>query len=391
MALTQPSHRCLQGGQTSFMMGNLRQIVAHQPEAAGKHLRVPGHDDLPGRHPPQLPEARFGRAPVMCGEHSHCRIEALVCKRQSFGHALNHRRRTFRSLADHRRRRFQRHKINTIRFVGATARPHVQHAARVSQRRMDLSGPAGLCATVHRIPRADVVIDRFDLITHNRPNYARIQYATRTGKEQGNRVKLYDYTDAPNPRRVRIFAAEKKLDLDYVQVDMRAGEHRTETFLEKNPSGKIPVLELDDGTCIAESVAICRYLEGICPEPNLFGSDALELALIETHHRRLELVLFNQIGVSWVNGPIVTKLMGNTPNEAAKKASDAVVRSFYKRLNEELGERSYMGGDRFTIADITALCAIDFASALVALKPDDSLENLWRWHATVSERPSATA
>ena len=204
-------------------------------------------------------------------------------------------------------------------------------------------------------------------------------------------MKLYDYEGAPNPRRVRIFAAEKGLALESVQVDIRAGEQRYAAFLEKNPSGKIPVLELDDGTCIGESVAICRYLEGIQPEPILFGEGPLEAALVEMHHRRLELVLFSQIGVSWVNGPIVTRMSGAEPNVRAKEASDAAVRAYYRRMDEELGERPFIAGERFTIADITAMVAIDFAGSLVGLKPEESLETLWRWHQAVSARPSAAA
>lgn len=204
-------------------------------------------------------------------------------------------------------------------------------------------------------------------------------------------MKLYDYEGAPNPRRVRMFAAEKGMALESVQVDIRAGEQRSPAFLEKNPSGKIPVLELDDGTCIGESVAICRYLEGMQPEPNLFGADPLELALIDMHHRRLELVLFSQIGVSWVNGPIVTKMAGTEPNVRAREQSDATVRAYYRRMNSELRARSFIAADRFTVADITAVVAIDFATQLVELKPDDELETLWRWHETVSARPSAAA
>ena len=93
-------------------------------------------------------------------------------------------------------------------------------------------------------------------------------------------MKLYSFPSAPNPRRVIIFAAEKNLNLDIVNVDLRGGETKTPEFLGKNPSGKIPVLELDDGTCISETVAICRYLESLAPEPNLFGHDPLELSLI---------------------------------------------------------------------------------------------------------------
>ena len=94
-------------------------------------------------------------------------------------------------------------------------------------------------------------------------------------------MKLYDFPGAPNPRRAKIFAAEKGIDLELVRCDLSQREHKSPEFLKKNPSGKIPVLELDDGRCIAESVAISRYLEAICPEPNLFGHDAFELGHIE--------------------------------------------------------------------------------------------------------------
>ena len=118
-------------------------------------------------------------------------------------------------------------------------------------------------------------------------------------------MKLYSFPSAPNPRRVLIFAAEKQLQIEVVNIDLRGGETKRPEFLQKNPSGKIPVLELADGTCIAETVAICRYLESLAPEPNLFGRDALEIALIEAYHRHIEFELHTNIGAAWVNGPTV--------------------------------------------------------------------------------------
>ena len=120
-------------------------------------------------------------------------------------------------------------------------------------------------------------------------------------------MKLYDYPGAPNPRRVRVVAAEKGIALEHVTVDMGKREHKAPQFIQKNPSGKIPVLELEDGTCIGESIAICRYLEALYPEPNLFGENSLDIAKIEMTHRQIELELMSQIGVSWVNGPVVAK------------------------------------------------------------------------------------
>lgn len=206
-------------------------------------------------------------------------------------------------------------------------------------------------------------------------------------------MKLYDSTGAPNPRRVRVFLAEKGIAVPLVQVDMRSGEHKTAEFLKKHPSGKIPVLELDDGACIGESVAICRYFEAVQPEPNLFGRTPVELGTIEMYNRILEFELLSQVGTSWVNGPVVAKLAAGRFRQIpeAKAQSDAAVERFYARLDRELGEREYMAGDRYTIADITGLCVIDFAASLVGLKPDTGLANLWRWHAAVSARPSAAA
>ena len=206
-------------------------------------------------------------------------------------------------------------------------------------------------------------------------------------------MKLYDVTAAPNPRRVRIFIAEKGIEVPMQQVDMRGGEQRTPAYLRMNPSGKIPVLETDEGEYIAESVAICRYLEALHPEPNLFGTTPTELGQIEMNNRFLELELWNPIGVSWVNGPVVAQIAAGRfkQNQQAKETGDKNTHRFYQRLNEELSSRSYMAGSRFTVADITALTAIDFATELVGLKPEENLQNLWEWHQRVSARPSAKA
>ncbi|MGK0337174.1 MAG: glutathione S-transferase [Candidatus Azotimanducaceae bacterium] len=204
-------------------------------------------------------------------------------------------------------------------------------------------------------------------------------------------MKLYDYMGAPNPRRVKIFAAEKSIELELVNCDMSKRQHKTPEFLLKNPSGKIPVLELDDGRFIAESVAICRYLEAIQPEPNLFGRDAYELGHIEACNRQLELEFWTQIGTSWRHGPVVAKMNLLKQIPAAKEASDVAVHAYYQRLDEQFAVDEYAAGGRYTIADITLLSAVDFASTLVRLPPDEALLNLKRWHKQVSARPSASA
>ena len=202
-------------------------------------------------------------------------------------------------------------------------------------------------------------------------------------------MKLYDYPGAPNPRRVKIFANEKNISLELINCDMAKREHKTPEFLKKNPSGKIPVLELEDGRCISESIPICRYLESLVPEPNLFGKDPFEIAYIESRNRHIELELWTQIGISWVNGPIVGSMGLFEQIPDAKKASDKNVRAYYKRLNRELGASEYIAGERFTVADITLLSAIDFASSMVDLKPDNELNNLYNWHKNVTSRPSS--
>jgi glutathione S-transferase len=202
------------------------------------------------------------------------------------------------------------------------------------------------------------------------------------------KMKLYDFPKAPNPRRVKIFAHEKDIELELINCDMGKREHKTPEFLTKNPSGKIPVLELENGECISESVAICRYLELIKPEPNLFGKDAYEIAYVESRNRHIEFELWTQIGISWVNGPIVGSLgiFDQIPN--AKTASDKNVRSYYQRLDKEFSSSDFVAGERFTIADISLVSAIDFASEMVDLKPNEGLKNLYKWHNEVSSRPS---
>jgi len=205
-------------------------------------------------------------------------------------------------------------------------------------------------------------------------------------------MKLYDVTAAPNPRRVRVFLAEKGIDVPMVQVDMAKGEHKTPAFLAMNPSGKVPVLELDDGTCIAESVAICRYFEAEHPQPALFGTTPVEIGRIDMANRQLELELLTAVGQAWVNGPVVARMLPDREQiPAAKAQGERAARSFYRRLDALLADQEYMAGAAFSIADVTALCVIDFAAQLVDLEPDHAHANLWRWHAAVSARPSAAA
>ena len=206
----------------------------------------------------------------------------------------------------------------------------------------------------------------------------------------GNAMKLYNHALAPNPRRVRIFAAEKGIELTLQDVDILAGQSRTPEFLAKNPSGGVPVLELDDGSCVAESVAICRYLEGLHPEPNLFGRDLREQAQIEMWNRRMELELFATIGRTVQNtSSIFQGRYKQFPDYGETQRGIAHQR--LERMDRELSGHQFVAGDRFTIADITALVAIDIGGRLADIKIAPELSNLTRWHKAVSSRPSAKA
>ena len=201
---------------------------------------------------------------------------------------------------------------------------------------------------------------------------------------------LYDYPGGPNPRRVRIFLAEKGISVPMETVDILKRRNRQPDFLEKNPTGGIPILELDDGTCISESVAICRYFEELHPEPPLFGTGAKERAIIEMWLRRVELNLMVPIGMVWVHGhPLTAKLIRQIPEAAAQNRVRTAMG--YKLLNDQLAENEFIAGDAYSVVDAVALATYDFGAGLVGVPPEDGLTHLARWHAAVSARPSATA
>jgi glutathione S-transferase len=202
-------------------------------------------------------------------------------------------------------------------------------------------------------------------------------------------MKLYDSAMAPNPRRVRIFLAEKGVTVPVVPVDIGKAENRQPAFLAKNPMGGLPVLELDDGTCIAESVAICRYFEETHPKPPLMGTDAKDKALVEMWQRRMELELFRNVTGCFQNTHAFFK--GRLPQvpeygEVCREAG----RKRLAWLDGELAGRPFVAGERYTIADITALCALDFGRVVdIRIAPEQ--KNLQRWYDAVSSRPSAKA
>jgi len=205
-------------------------------------------------------------------------------------------------------------------------------------------------------------------------------------------MRLFTLPQAPNPRRVHIFLAEKGVEVPCEMVDVMRGESRTPEFLEKrNPLGGIPVLELDDGSHIAESVAICRYFEELHPEPPLFGKGPEETARIEMWSRRVELKGMQAVGQVWIHGSPLTRRAN--PNQIAEAAelNRKLAHRFYDFLDASLAKTPCIAGDSFTIADILALTVIDFAARLVELPYDAGLSNLAAWHARVNERPSVRA
>jgi glutathione S-transferase len=202
-------------------------------------------------------------------------------------------------------------------------------------------------------------------------------------------MKLYGAAmPAPNPRRVRMFLAEKGVELPEIRIDLRAREHKSPQVLARNSAGQVPYLELDDGEVIAETVSICRYFEELHPSPPLFGKTPLERAKVDMWVRRIEFQLGRPIAMFWVHahpltaGPHQHKDFG----ESNRPHTEAAMRW----LDRELEGRDYIAGDDFTVADIVALSTIDFA-AFIGLGLPDDCARLSAWHGRVSARPSAAA
>ena len=203
-------------------------------------------------------------------------------------------------------------------------------------------------------------------------------------------MKLYDSGRAPNPRRTRIFLAEKGISVPTEQVDMMKMEHKTSEYAAINPLQRMPALVLDDGTVITESIAICRYFEAMQPEPPLFGVGAKDIALVEMWNRRCEInFLANVANVFRHLHPAMKELEVPQVTEWGE-ANKPRVAWFLDLLDRELATREFIAGPRFTVADITALVAYDFMKPS-KLPVADNLANVKRWHAAVSARPSAQA
>jgi glutathione S-transferase len=203
-------------------------------------------------------------------------------------------------------------------------------------------------------------------------------------------MKLYDAGRAPNPRRVRVFLAEKGVTVPIVSIDLARLEHKAPAYVAVNPLQRTPALELDDGTVISESIAICRYFEELHPRPPLFGTGALERARVEMWQRRLEFGLLGTVAAVFRHlHPAMAEM--EVPQVAAwGETNKPRVIEFLRFLDGELADRRFIAGDRFSIADITGLVGLDFMKPAKLSLPDE-LANVRRWHAELAARPSAQA
>jgi glutathione S-transferase len=203
-------------------------------------------------------------------------------------------------------------------------------------------------------------------------------------------MKILQTRGAPNPRRVRIFLAEKGIEVPFEEHDLMKGELKTPEFMQINRFQRVPVLLLDDGTAISETMAICRYFDETKPKPALFGTAPLERAMVEMWNRRMELgLLFCVAQVFRHLHPAMAHL--EVPQVAAwGEANKPRTLEILQYLDEELGKRRYVAGTDYSVADITALVAIDFMKPARMQRPEE-MKNLARWHAEVSGRPSAKA
>lgn len=203
-------------------------------------------------------------------------------------------------------------------------------------------------------------------------------------------MKIIESSRAPNPRRVRIFLAEKGVSVPMEQIEIANLDHKKPEFRQFNPMKQVPVLILDSGEAISETVAICRYLERLHPEPSLFGRSAVEEARVEMWNRRAELALFFPIAQVFRHLHPAMSALEIPQVTAWAEANRPRVYETLQLLDEELGARAFIAGDDYSIADITALVAIDFMKPAKLARPAE-LTNLSRWYDEVSARNSAAA
>lgn len=203
-------------------------------------------------------------------------------------------------------------------------------------------------------------------------------------------MKLYDGGKAPNPRRVRIFLAEKGIEIPLHPVDMGTLGHRSDEVTSRNPLQRLPMLELDDGTIITESIAICRYFEELHPNPPLMGKTALEKATIEMWQRRMELNLLLMVANVFRHAhPAMAQWEVPQIAELSETSRPKAIK-FMTLVNDELATRPFIAGDEFSIADITGMIALDFCKPARIEIPQE-LDNLQKWYGEISARASANA
>lgn len=203
-------------------------------------------------------------------------------------------------------------------------------------------------------------------------------------------MKILETRQAPNPRRVRIFLAEKGIQVPFEEFDLMKGALKTAEFTRLNPLQRVPVLIFDDGTCLSETVAICRYFEETNPEPALFGQGAIGRATVEMWNRRMELGLLMHVAQAFRHThPAMAHLEVPQVKEWGEANKPKAV-ELLKILDEQLERSKYVAGDSYSIADITALVAVDFMR-LARIERPAELNSLARWHAEMSARPSAKA
>ena len=201
-------------------------------------------------------------------------------------------------------------------------------------------------------------------------------------------MRLHTENDpAPNPRRVRLFLAEKGLSIPEVRVPLREGAHKAPDFLAKNPAGQVPALELDDGQVIAETVSICRYLETLHPEPALFGRTALQQALVDQWIRRVEFQLMTPVAMFWRHAHPLTARLLTQYKDFGESNRESVRRSALWFDRQLADGRPWLAGEAFSMADIVLLTTLDFASWIGLPAPDDA-EALAAWRGRVNERPA---
>ena len=202
-------------------------------------------------------------------------------------------------------------------------------------------------------------------------------------------MKIYDFVGAPNPKKLRVYLAEKGIDIPREQVNIVSGDNREPEFLKKNPLGGLPVLELDDGSCLTESLAIIHYLEDLHPTPPMIGATPLERARVRELERIVELGVLLPIATYFQNThPFMAGRLKQSP-ETAENAKTRLAANL-RVVDAAIGTQPFVAGKKPSIADCTLLAALEFAE-FAQCPIDSSAQNVGRWYADFKKRPSASA